>query len=279
MKRASCSSRGERLARAALGRRHQQRERAAVAQAHAHPGGGGERVAGGLDLVVELDGGALLELVQAAVGEPGLVVRDRHSRRAGPAPAAIFAASATLNGRHICAACRSTGCGLVRRPWMMRGMPSCMVAMSSPAKPCSLAQRQHAVDAGRDPRGGGVGFHQHVHEMEALAEPALDDRRIPAVAIGAGEAAGCLRGCRPARRSPAGSAAPPRRRTAPRARPGCACRTSPNSRTARPRWDSCRRARSPPGCAARHPARGTAAGRRPPRCRTRRRCRCSGSRA
>ena len=57
---------------------------------------------------------------------------------------------------------------------MMRGMPSAMNAMSSAAKRCSAAQRQHAVDAGRDPRRRGMGFHQHVHEMEALAEPVLD---------------------------------------------------------------------------------------------------------
>ena len=53
-----------------------------------------------------------------------------------PGASAIFDASATLNGRHICAACRSTGCGLVSRPWMMFGMPSAMLAMSSPENLC-----------------------------------------------------------------------------------------------------------------------------------------------
>src|SRR6266508_6803962 len=42
---------GERLAGAALGGRHELRKRAAVAQRHAHAGGGGELVARSLDLV------------------------------------------------------------------------------------------------------------------------------------------------------------------------------------------------------------------------------------
>src|SRR5260370_37521021 len=31
-------------------------------------------------------------------------------------------------------------------------------------------------------------FHQHIHEMEALAEPVFNDRRIPRIGIGAGKA-------------------------------------------------------------------------------------------
>ena len=52
-----------------------------------------------------------------------------------------------------------------------------------------LAQLQHRVDAGRDPRRRRVRLHQHVHQMEALAQPLLDQRRLETVGIGAGKAA------------------------------------------------------------------------------------------
>ena len=39
-------------------------------------------------------------------------------------------------------------------------------------------QRQHGVDAGGDPGRGGMGFHQHIHQMEAGAEAVLDDGGI-----------------------------------------------------------------------------------------------------
>src|SRR5262249_60557182 len=45
---------------------------------------------------------------------------------------------------------------------------------------------------GGDARGGGVRLDQHVHEVEALAEAILDQRGVPAIAIGAGEAAGAF---------------------------------------------------------------------------------------
>jgi hypothetical protein len=67
-------------------------------------------------------------------------------------------------------------------------MPSRIDAMSSPVA-VSRPQRQHGVDAGSDPCGGGMRLHQHVHEQECLAEPVLDQRRIEAVGVGAGEAA------------------------------------------------------------------------------------------
>jgi len=51
-----------------------------------------------------------------------------------------------------------------------------------------LPQGQHAIDCGRHPRCGSVRFHQHIHEMEALAEPAFNDRRVPCIGIGAGKA-------------------------------------------------------------------------------------------
>ncbi len=76
----------EGIAGAALGRRHQFRERAAVAQAHADLGGGGQRIACGLDLVVELDGGALLELEQAAGRRARL--RSRRPTSVGMRPGA-----------------------------------------------------------------------------------------------------------------------------------------------------------------------------------------------
>ncbi len=59
-----------------------------------------------------------------------------------------------------------------------------------------LPQRQHAVDAGGDPRRRGMGFHQHIHQMKTLAEPVLDHRRVPAVGIGARKAAGAFDACR-----------------------------------------------------------------------------------
>src|SRR5262249_61410914 len=42
------------------------------------------------------------------------------------------------------------------------------------------------------PRCRGMGLREHVEEMETLAEPILDDGGIPAVAVGAGEAARSL---------------------------------------------------------------------------------------
>ena len=41
-----------------------------------------------------------------------------------------------------------------------------------------LSQRQHRIDAGGDPRGRRMRFHQHVHEQKCGAEPVLDDRRV-----------------------------------------------------------------------------------------------------
>ncbi len=72
---------------------------------------------------------------------------------------------------------------------MIFGMPSAMLAMSLPPKPCCSRERQHRVDTGGDASRRGVRLHQHVHQMEALAEALLDQRRIEAVRIGAGEAA------------------------------------------------------------------------------------------
>jgi len=51
-----------------------------------------------------------------------------------------------------------------------------------------LPKGQHAIDCGRHPRCGSVRFHQHIHEMEALAEPAFNDRRVPCIGIGVGKA-------------------------------------------------------------------------------------------
>ena len=51
-----------------------------------------------------------------------------------------------------------------------------------------LPQGQHAIDCGRQARCGGMRFHQHIHKMEALAEPAFNDRGIPCIGIGAGKA-------------------------------------------------------------------------------------------
>src|SRR4051794_17788004 len=62
---------GERLRRASLRRRHQHRERAAVAEGDADASRGGEVVAGRLDLRVKRDGGALLEPMQHRIGQPG----------------------------------------------------------------------------------------------------------------------------------------------------------------------------------------------------------------
>src|SRR5262249_21625006 len=70
----------ERPRGAALRRRHEDRERAPVAQRDAHPRGGGALVARRLDLVVEIDGGARLELEYLAVGETGLVIGNGKRR-------------------------------------------------------------------------------------------------------------------------------------------------------------------------------------------------------
>ena len=109
-----------------------------------------------------------------------------------PAASGTFEASATLNGRHICAACRSTGCGLVSRPWITFGNAEMHRGDVVAGEAVLLPQRQHRVDAGGDPRRRGVRFHQHVHEQEFFAESVLDQRRIEAVGIGAREAARSL---------------------------------------------------------------------------------------
>jgi hypothetical protein len=52
-----------------------------------------------------------------------------------------------------------------------------------------LAQCQHAVNRRGQARRCRVRFHQSIHEMEALAESALDGRLVPFAGIGARKAA------------------------------------------------------------------------------------------
>ncbi len=59
-------------------------------------------------------------------------------------------------------------------------------------EPVLAPQHQHGVDAGRNPRRCGVALHQHVHDVPALAEPVLDQARIPLARIGARESAATL---------------------------------------------------------------------------------------
>ena len=69
--------RRERPGGAALRRRYEDRELAAIAQLDAYPSGGGALIARRLDLVVEIDHGPFLELEQAAVSKRRLIVRNR----------------------------------------------------------------------------------------------------------------------------------------------------------------------------------------------------------
>ena len=68
---------GERVGGAALGRLHQARQDAAIAQDHAHPRRRGQCIARRLDLLVDIDRGPLFDVVAPAVGEPGLIILDR----------------------------------------------------------------------------------------------------------------------------------------------------------------------------------------------------------
>src|SRR5262245_55868835 len=71
---------------------------------------------------------------------------------------------------------------------MTRGMPSRMVSMSSAVKPCCCRRASMPSIAAATRAAAACDFHQHIHEMEALAEPAFNNRRIPRIGIGAGKA-------------------------------------------------------------------------------------------
>ncbi len=77
--------------------------------------GGRKLVAGSLHFVVENNRRALLEVADATIGQPRFEVRHIDGWNSTGANSS-FDAKATPNGRHICAACKSTGCGLVNRP-------------------------------------------------------------------------------------------------------------------------------------------------------------------
>ncbi len=73
-------------------------------------------------------------------------------------------------------------------PLMIFGMPSAMLAIS-PLKFVLFAQLQHRVDAAATPRRRRMRLHQHVHEMETLSKPLLDQLGLETVSVGAGKAA------------------------------------------------------------------------------------------
>src|SRR4029077_10613763 len=68
------------MPRTALRRRHQRRKLAPATQAHTHPHSRGEFVAHGLNLIVERNGGALFEIIEAAILKTCLAIGNGEAR-------------------------------------------------------------------------------------------------------------------------------------------------------------------------------------------------------
>ncbi len=241
----------------------------------------------GLDLVVQRDAGAAPPDPGAAADlQARLEVRHPPSAVIPPGVSALCSANANaLNGRSTSAPpAKSTGCGLVSRPWMIFGMPSAMLSMSSPINPCRSRSSSMASMPAATRSRRGVRLHQHIHQMKAASsEPSpRDQRRIEAVGVGASEAALPFDDVIEARRSPARPTRPPQRRPRPRARAWIRlAELHPSSRTApaRQRGRRCNSQRIGDPLRRVLAAEQQAPGPRRQRCRSRRRCRCSGSRA